>query len=104
MEHDGRNTMRNALAIVTAFTALAATASTASAVDRPMTLELSERGGGSVVIDRGQVGRSVGDSIAFSHELTSRERQLSRALGAVVGSTSGVCQILRVDQRRMCRW
>ena len=40
----------------------------------------------------------------FSHRLTNRVRQLSKPAGSEVGTTSGVCQVLRVDQRRLCRW
>jgi hypothetical protein len=96
--------MRSTLTFVGVVAGLTVMASTAYAVQKPMTLKLSENGGGSVVIDRGQVGRSVGDTIAFSHALTNRARQLSKPQGGDVGTTSGICQVLRVDQRRLCRW
>ena len=96
--------MRSIRVVTGVVALLAASAPAAQAVNKPMTLKVSENGGGSVVIDRGQVGRSVGDSIVFSHGVTNRVKQLSKDAGSKVGDTNGLCQILRVDQRRWCRW
>jgi hypothetical protein len=91
-------------ATAVASSAQAAPRPTAREISKPTALKINEIGGGRIRVDRGQLGASVGDTVVLSHNLKNRARQLSKGTGAGVGVSRGVCNVLVVGTRWLCRW